>query len=346
MMNNTLTALNGVKVGHSTHLDKLTGCTVVMFDKPLPVAYKAYGGAVGAFNTESLKTDKTDYLEHGIFVAGGSMQGLMSASEIMKCMIEDGRGVKVGKNNVINPSVTGAIVWDLGLQIDQYNPVFAKEAYKSLSDSPVQGGNVGAGTGVTVGKFQWLQNGSKSGAMKSGIGSARVDLGNGIVVCALSVVNPLGNVILPNGEVLAGNRDESKKFKEYRDLQHFVTTKEQTNTTISIVGTNVDLGPRQHYEKLAHLASHGQIRAIHPANTASDGDTVYVFSNREIKDPLNQKAKYFQETEDHTYFLVDIIGNAAAEAIQNSIYDACYAAESIHADFAFEGIVPSVKDYK
>lgn len=62
MMNNTLTALNGVKVGHSTHLDKLTGCTVVMFDKPLPVAYKAYGGAVGAFNTESLKTDKTDYL--------------------------------------------------------------------------------------------------------------------------------------------------------------------------------------------------------------------------------------------------------------------------------------------
>ncbi len=342
-MNNTLTALKGVSVGHSTHLDKLTGCTLVLFDEVYPVAYKSYGGAVGAFNTESLRTDKTDYGERGIFIAGGSMSGLMSASEIMKCMIKDGNGTKVGK--VVNPSVTGAVVWDQGLQVAQYDPIYGEEAYRNVSKSPVESGNVGAGTGVTVGKFQWLSNGTKTGAMKSGIGSARIDLGNGIIVCALTVVNPLGNVILPNGEILAGNRDESKRFKQYEDLQDFVTKDNSSNTTISVVGINVDLGARQFYEKLAHLASHGHTRAIRPVNTSYDGDTVFVFSNCELKNPFNKNAEYFQETKDQAYFQVDIIGDAAARAVQESVYDACAKAETVQADFAYKGVIPSAKDY-
>ncbi|MEO7128439.1 MAG: hypothetical protein ABI040_06165, partial [Rhodoferax sp.] len=76
---------------------------------------------------------------------------------------------------------------------------------------------------------------TKTGAMKSGMGSARVDLGNGIIVCALSVVNALGNIILPNGEILAGNRDENTKFKKYEDMINFVT-QDRSNTTISVVG--------------------------------------------------------------------------------------------------------------
>ena len=82
-MNKTLTALNGVRVGHSTHLDKLTGCTVILFDKPCSVAFKAYVGGVGSFNTEGLKSGKTDNKENGIFIAGGSNTGLMSSAEIM-----------------------------------------------------------------------------------------------------------------------------------------------------------------------------------------------------------------------------------------------------------------------
>lgn len=343
MENNTLTALAGVRVGHATHLDRLTGCTVVAFDTPMPVAYKAYGGAVGAFNTESLRTDKTDYAERGIFIAGGSMQGLMSASEIMKCMIADGNGHTIGK--VVNPSVTGAIVWDQGMNIAPYDPIYGKEAYKNLSSEPVESGNVGAGTGVSAGKFRWIQGGTKSGAMKTGVGSARVDLGNEIIVCALSVVNPMGNIVLPNGEILAGNRDELHTFKEYGDLQDFVTKSGASNTTITIVGINVDLGARQHYEKLAHLASHGQVRAIKPVHTASDGDTVFVFSNRELKNPFNKNAKYFQETEDQTYFQVDVLGNAAADAVQESIYDACRKAETIEFKQAYQGILPSCNDY-
>lgn len=344
MQNNTLTALKDVKVGHSTHLDKLTGCTVILFEKPYQVAYKAYGGAVGAYGTEANKADKTSYGENGIFISGGSNTGLMSASEIMECLRRDQKGSRSGKDKqIFNPSVTGAIVYDQGMQIAPYDPIYGREAYESASSEPVTSGNVGAGTGTSVGKFRWVEGGTKTGAMKAGVGSARIDLGNGIIVCALSVVNALGNIILPNGEVLAGNRDEETKFKSYENLIDFVT-QDRSNTTISVVGINVDLGAKQHLEKVAHLASHGQVRAINPVHTSSDGDTVFVFSTGGLKNPFNNMLQYFQETDDSLYTQVDIIGHAAARAVQESIYDACRSAETIQFEQAYKGVIPSSND--
>ena len=346
MDNKTLTALNGVRVGHSTHLDKLTGCTVILFDKPYQVAYKAYGGAVGAYGTEANKVDKTNYGENGIFVAGGSNTGLMSASEIMECLRCDQKGSRSGKDKqIFNPSITGAIVYDQGMQIAPYDPSYGREAYENANSEPVVSGNVGAGTGTSVGKFRWVEGGTKTGAMKAGVGSARIDLGNGIIVAALSVVNALGNIILPNGETLAGNRDENTKFKPYEDLIDFVTQDRQ-NTTISVVGINVDLGSKLHLEKVAHLASHGQVRAINPVHTSSDGDTVFVFSTGELKNPFNDMLQYFQETDDSLYTQVDIIGQAAARAVQESIYDACHSAETIQFEQAYKGVIPAAKDYQ
>lgn len=346
MENKTLTALNGVRVGHSTHLDKLTGCTVILFDKPYQVAYKAYGGAVGAYGTEANKADKTNYGENGIFIAGGSNTGLMSASEIMECLRRDQKGSRSGKDKqIFNPSITGAIVYDQGMQVAPYDPVYSREAYENANDEPVTSGNVGAGTGTSVGKFRWVEGGTKTGAMKAGVGSARIDLGNGIIVAALSVVNALGNIILPNGEILAGNRDENTKFKPYEDLIDFVTQDRQ-NTTISVVGINIDLGSKLHLEKVAHLASHGQVRAINPVHTSSDGDTVFVFSTGELKNPFNSMLQYFQETDDSLYTQVDIIGHAAARAVQESIYDAVRSAETIEFEQAYKGVIPAVKDYQ
>ena len=346
MDNKTLTALNGVRVGHSTHLDKLTGCTVVLFDKPYQVAYKAYGGAVGAYGTEANKADKTNYGEDGIFIAGGSNTGLMSANEIMECLRHDQKGSRSGKDKqIFNPSVTGAIVYDQGMQVAPYDPAYGREAYENANSEPIASGNVGAGTGTSVGKFRWVESGTKTGAMKAGVGSARIDLGNGIIVVALSVVNALGNIILPNGEILAGNRDENTKFKSYEDLIDFVTQDRQ-NTTISVVGINVDLGSKLHLEKVAHIASHGQVRAINPVHTSSDGDTVFVFSTGELKNPFNNMLQYFQETDDSLYTQVDIIGHAAARAVQESIYDAVRSAETVEFEGAYKGIIPSAKDYQ
>jgi L-aminopeptidase/D-esterase-like protein len=340
-MNNTITALKGVKVGHSTHPDKLTGCTVVIFDSPYPVAYKSFGGAPGTFNTDALQNGKSFNRMQGLFIAGGSLTGLMSASYIMQSMIEKGIGSKVGK--IINPSISGAVVFDLGTQIGQYDPKYGKEALDNISSNPVINGNVGAGTGTSVGKFQYMQNGTKNAGMKAGVGSSRIDLGNGIIVCALSVVNALGNIIKPDGSVLAGNRDDQKKFKKFEDTTDFVTSI-NANTTISIVGINVDLKSRENYEHIAHFGSLGQVKAIDPVHTSVDGDTVFVFSTEEIKEPLNSNGKYFQ-TAGWPLFSIDIIGVAASKAVQNSIYNACNEAITIKYTKGYKGIIPSCKDY-
>ncbi len=341
-MNSTLTALKGVKVGHATHLDKLTGCTAVVFDKPYPLAYKAYGGAPGTFNTDISSNGKSFYYRDGIFIAGGSLTGLMSASEIMQGMIDKGIGSHDEK--IVNPNITGAIVFDLGTRIGQYDPKYGREAFDNATNEPVLRGNVGAGTGTAVGKFQYVEKGTKNGGMKSGVGCSRIDLGNGIIVCALSVVNALGNVVKPDGSILAGNRDEQKKFKTFEDTTEFVTS-DKMNTTISIVGTNVDLKTRENYERLAHFGSLGQVRALNPVHTSVDGDTVFAFSTEEIKEPLNSFGKFF-ETPDWPLFTVDVIGNAAAKAVQESIYDACNQAETVQFEAGYKGVIPSAKDYQ
>lgn len=340
-MNKTLTALTGVKVGHSTHLDKLTGCTVILFDKPYPVAYKSYGGGSATFNTEMLRNGKSFFWRHGLFIAGGSMTGLMSSSNIMQKMIEDQVGFKEFK--MINPSISGAVVYDLGINVAQYQPEYGGEAYENATKGPVAGGNVGAGTGTAVGKFQRVLRGSKNGGMKAGVGSARIDLGGGVIVTALSVVNSLGNIINPDGTVLAGNRDEHKKFKAFEDTTDFVASG-TANTTISVVGINIDLKNRENYERVAHMATHGQVRAINPVHTSVDGDTVFVFSTEEHKTLLNSNGRYF-ETPNWPLFSVDIVGNAAARAVQESIYDACHSADSIEYADGYNGVIPSVKDF-
>lgn len=342
-INNTLTALKGVKVGQSTYLDKLTGCTAVMFDKPYSVAYKGYGGGIGSFNTEGLKSGSTDYKENGLFISGGSAAGLISGGELLQCLRDDKKGSVFAGGKVYNPSVAGAIVFDQGMHIAPFEAEYAQKAYENLSSEPVESGNVGAGTGSSVGKFRWIEGGKKSGAMKAGTGSARVDVGP-ITVCALSVVNALGNIVLPDGSILAGNREDGGGFKQYKNLMEFVT-EDKANTTVTIVGINVDMRAKEYLERVAHIATHGHVRAIHPVHTSLDGDSMFVFSTGEIKTPFNEMAKYFTDVAVDEHFLVDIVGNAAAEAVQQSIYDACRSAKSIQLQSASNGIIPSASDY-
>ena len=342
-MNKTLTALRGVQVGHSTHLDKLTGCTFIRFDRPYTVAYKGYGGNIGSYNTEILRSGQTKYQSNGIFISGGSLTGLMSGGELTDCLRNDRYGAPLGMN-IYNPLISGAIIFDLGLFVEPFDKNYAVEAYRNLSVEPVSSGNVCAGTGASVGKFRWLEMGSKSGAMKGGVGNARVDLGNGITVTALSVVNAMGNITLPDETILAGNRDETSDFKKYEEVQEFVTGP-SGNTTISVVGINVNLQGREHYERVAHLASHGQVRAINPVHTSQDGDSIFVFSTEQINNPLNDMGQYFLNSSDDIYFITDLIGQAAAKAVQESIYDACRSAESIPYEKGWQGIIPASRDY-
>ncbi len=343
MTNETLTSLKGVRVGHSTHLDKLTGTTVVLFDKDFPMAYKSYGGDPGTFNTDALRNGRSDNRGHAIFISGGSWAGLTAGGRILERLIEKGVGFKARK--IVNPNVTGAIVYDLGTGIEQYNPNFAIEAVDNATADPVQRGNVGAGTGTSVGKFQFQNRGTEIAGMKAGVGCANIEIRSGIIVSALTVVNALGNIILPNGTILAGNRSDAQgeKYKTFEGFSEFLID-EKSNTTISIVGLNVDLKTRENYERVAHIATQGQVRAINPVNTSLDGDTVFVFSNEEHNSFLSTLGDRVSSHGWHN-LQVDIIAQAAAKAVQESIYDACRQAESIKFEGAFKGIIPSCNDY-
>ena len=234
--------------------------------------------------------------------------------------------------------LSGAIVYDLGVGNCQFNPEFGAEALANADDRPVVGGNQGAGTGTSVGKFYRLESGQRTGAMKAGLGSARIDLADGAMVCALSVVNAMGNIVGEDGSIIAGNRDGKGGFKTFRDTVEFVTG--NNNTTISIIGTNAKLRNREDYRRIAAMAAQGQVRAIQPINLSLDGDTVFVFSTETVTQPLNTNKKLF-ETEDWPGFSADIIGNVAADAVRESIYDAAKQAETIEFAGAYQGIIPA-----
>jgi len=343
--NNSLTALNGVNVGHSTNVEKLHGCTVVVFDKPCNVAYKANGGAPRTYDSGILDAGKSYFLKHAIFISDGAHAGLETASEIIKGLREKGIGWKMDK--AINPSITGATVMSLGLKQYAFDPKCGYEAIKNISKDEVQAGNSGAGTGTSVGKFSWTENG-KCLAMKTGIGSHKIDLGHGGIICSLTAVNALGNIINKDGSILAGNRNdkEKPKFRSFEGFFNFLIDN-FSNTTISIVGTNIKVYNQEDLRRIAEIATHGQVRAVKPVNTSLDSDSVFVFSTQEIELNLTQLGKQIgNQNGDWWKLNVDILGQFAADAIQESIYDACYKAKTINLELGYKGVIPSVDDYK
>lgn len=343
--NSSLTALNGVNVGHFTNLEKLYGCTVVVFDKPCNVAYKANGGSARTYDTGILDAGKSYFLKHAIFISDGAHAGLETSSEIIKALRDKKIGWKMFK--VINPSITGATVMSLGLGQNIFDPKCGFEAVMNMSKDEVQAGNVGAGTGTSVGKFSWAENG-KCLAMKTGVGSHKIDLGNGGMICSMSVVNALGNIIDKDGSILAGNRNdkETPKFRTFDGFSNLLI-ENYSNTTISIVGTNIKVHDQEDLRRIAEISTHGQVRAIKPVNTSLDGDSVFVFSTQELELNLTQLGKQIGDQNGDWWKLnVDILGQFAAESVQESIYDACYEASTINLESGYKGIIPSVTDYK
>lgn len=340
--NQTLTALSGVRVGHSTHLDVFQGVTVVTFDKPYPVAYKANGGTSRLYDNQILNDGKSYPTKHAIFISDGAHKGLETAVEVANALREAGVGWHIEKSLI--PSITGATVLSLGMKLADFDTRYGYEAVKNLTKDPVLCGNVGAGSGVAVGKFSWTKDGKCLG-MKTGVGSARIDLPNGIIITALTVVNALGNVIGKDGQIIAGNRNdnESNKFRTFDGFSKYLTT--LSNTTISIVGTNAKIETQEDLRKIAEIATHGQVRAINPINTSIDGDTVFVFSTQEIDMRLSPVGKDISNG-DWFKIGVDLIGQTAAMAVQESIYDACEKAETIKLDIGYKGVIPAVKDYR
>ncbi len=275
-LNNTITAVPGIRVGHAQNDEALTGCTVVLCEAGAVGGVDQRGGAPGTRETDLLRPMHRVERIHGVLLTGGSAFGLDATAGVMRYLEERGIGFDVGVARV--PIVPAAVIFDLALGRADVRPdaAMAYQACVNAMTDPVIEGSIGAGTGATVGKILGMPN-----ATKSGVGSACVEIGNGLFVGAIVVVNALGDVIDPhNGSIIAGARTAdgfADTLKVMQQFQAMSAASSTNNTVIGVVATNAKLS-KEEANKVAQMAHDGLARAIRPAHTMYDGDTIFALS--------------------------------------------------------------------
>ena len=282
-----LTAIAGIRVGHHTLDSRPTGCTVVLTEGGAVATVDVRGAAPGTRETALLDPVNTVQQVHAIVLSGGSAFGLASADGVMQYLEERKIGYPTRAANV--PIVPAAILYDLGIGDDPTIHPTAECGYlaaQAATEGPVTEGSVGAGTGATVGKL-----GGPGRAMKGGIGTAMLDLGNGVRVAALMAVNAVGNIVDPEtGQQVAGVRTaDGVSIVDARGLLRSSTpidVRTGENTTIGIVATNARLSKAE-LAIVARMAHDGLARAVRPAHTPSDGDTIFAIATGEITDDVS-----------------------------------------------------------
>src|SRR5581483_9708415 len=282
--NRTLTAVDGIKVGHHTLAERPTGCTVVLVDGNAVGGVSQRGGAPGTRETDLLNPLNMVDKVNAIVLAGGSAFGLDAASGTVRWLEEHNIGWDVRIAKV--PIVPAAILFDLPVGGNPKVRPTADCGYKAAeaaSTAPVPEGSVGAGAGATVGKLGGFAEhaGYPAGSLKptkSGLGSAAIRLQNGLVVAALVAVNAVGDIVDPStGKVVAGVRGPDGQCVDARRLLRagsLDSARVGENTTIGVVATNAKL-TKAEAARMALMADDGYARAIVPSHTNGDGDTVF-----------------------------------------------------------------------
>jgi L-aminopeptidase/D-esterase-like protein len=296
-----LTAIPGIRVGHASNYDALTGCTAVLCEGGAVGGVDIRGSATGTEEIETLRPGHIAEQVHAIVLSGGSAFGLETASGVRRYLEQHGVGFRAGP--AIVPIVPCAILFDLGIGKPGVRPTreMGEAAAAAATADPVKEGAVGAGTGATVGKIFGMRQ-----AMKSGVGSGLVELKDGVLVAALVVVNAFGDVRDPaTGKLIAGAR-RTPDSMELADTEAQIKAGalrggfERRNTTLAVVATNARLS-KVGATKLAELASLGMARTILPVNTMFDGDVVFALSAGDAQADVNT------------------LGVAAAEAVAQAV---------------------------
>jgi len=324
-MHNAITDVEGIKVGHYTDREGITGCTVILCEGGAVGGVDVRGSAPGTRETDLMRPVKLVQEVHAVLLTGGSAYGLDAASGLMRWLEERSVGFDVGVGVV--PIVPAAVLFDLAIGDPKARPD-AEAGYRacqSATNGPVAEGNVGAGTGATVGKLL----GPKF-ATKSGLGTASVKIGKGFVVGAVVAVNAFGDVVDPDGgTIIAGTRkpvvggfvNTAKRMQG--DLGQTILG--FANTTLAVVATNSYL-TKEAANKVAQMAHDGLARSIRPVHTMFDGDTVFALATG--KPPKKGKGAD-----------PSVVGTAAAEVLAQAVVRAVRQAESL-------GGVPAACDLK
>lgn len=280
-----ITRVPGIRVGHFTDLENLTGCTVVLAPPEGAVGgVDVRGPAPGTRETELLETGHLIERAHAILLAGGSAFGLDAAAGVMRYLEEQHLGFEAGNLRV--PIVPAAVLFDLNIGNSRKRPD-AEAGYAAClaaRGGDIEEGSVGAGTGATVGKGRGAQF-----ATKGGIGTASRQIGPSdrqVTISALIAVNAFGDVVdWKTGAIIAGARNEDGTgwWDTGRALEQELSAPNGsiplagTNTTIGVIATDAPLTTEE-ANIVAMMAHNGIARAVRPAHTMFDGDALFVLA--------------------------------------------------------------------
>ncbi|NLO90283.1 MAG: P1 family peptidase [Clostridia bacterium] len=309
----------GVKIGHEQDLEAATGCTVILCEEEAVAGVDVRGGAPGTRETDLLNPSNLVEKVHAVLLTGGSAFGLDAASGVMQYLEERSIGFDTGVAKV--PIVVGAVLYDLQIGKHDVRPD-KKMGYKAClnaESSDCSEGNVGAGTGATVGKILGLDY-----AMKGGLGTYAVQLGD-LKIGAVMAVNCLGDVIDPfsGNKIIAGALNEDKlsfanSAKRLMELcsGENLSFSQAGNTVIGAVVTNAVLNKVQ-AKKIASVAHDGLARTIRPSHTMVDGDTIFALATCKVKVDLN------------------LLGYLAAYVVEKAVIRAVKSADTLHGCIGF-----------
>lgn len=276
---NLITDVPGILVGQAEDRAAITGATVVLTEAPAMAAVDVRGGAPGSRETELLRAGNLVERVDAIVLAGGSAFGLDAASGAMDALAARGRGFAVGPALV--PIVPAAILFDLNFPGRRHwsgEPPHRRLGQKAVARAGKDFalGNAGAGLGA------------KAGRLKGGIGSASYMLGDRTTVGAIVAVNACGSVVRPDcGRLWAADfalpgeippqpaiHDQPLDPEDFSSCGDILAG---ANTTIALVATDAALD-KNACQRFAMMAQDGLARAIRPAHTPFDGDTVFALA--------------------------------------------------------------------
>jgi L-aminopeptidase/D-esterase-like protein len=310
---NTICDVPGIRVGNVEDASLITGVTAIVPDAPAVAAVSVVGGGPGTRGTTILGSAAMMTHVHAVVLSGGSAYGLDAAGGAMDWLRERDVGFRMGSVRV--PIVPAAIIFDLGLggraRWDE-PPWWAlgRDAAASVSTEFALG-NSGAGMGA------------RAGGLKGGLGSASLVTG-AATIGAIAIVNSLGSTVIPGSSAFwAWPFERDGEFggsppptKPLEDLAFdFAPFAAGTNTTLGVVATDAAL-TRSEAKRVALMAQDGIARAIRPAHSPLDGDTIFVLSTcaRRLADPIAGVAE---------------IGHLAGDCLARAIARGVYAAEPL-----------------
>ena len=289
MSGDGLTDVSGIRVGHYTDAEAATGCTVVLCEASAVGGVDVRGPAPGTRETDLLHPTSLVSEVHAVLLSGGSAFGLDAASGVVRYLDERRVGYNAGGTRV--PIVPAASLFDLGVATDSVRPG-PEEGYRACqhaSSGPIDQGSVGAGTGATVAKLRGMER-----AIKGGLGTSSLDLGDGLTVGAIAAVNAVGGIFEPaTGVLVAGpRRDDDTSMHDPIELltgpgaELAAPWGPSANTTIGAVATNARL-TKVEATLLAAAAHDGLAWAVRPAHTLHDGDTMFGIATGALERPAD-----------------------------------------------------------